>query len=127
MGNDRGKGSGAFRLVGYRHLHLKIFLSFLFAMAAATGCLLIAFAYQGQGTILFWSLFLLHTLEIVCSLYCYCAGKVDALAKQKRLTLLMGIYYVLLAFLAILLILEGIAFAKPDPGPNPLSEITSRI
>ncbi len=31
----------------YKHLYLKIFIAFLLAMASATGCLFIAFAYQG--------------------------------------------------------------------------------
>lgn len=100
---------------GYKHLYLKIFIAFLLAMASATGCLFIAFAYQGQGQamILFWSLFLLHMLEIVCTIFCFAVSKADCNLQNKKITLTRIIFIVMIVFLLALLILEAIAWWTP--------------
>lgn len=95
---------------GYKHLYLKIFIAFLLAMASATGCLFIAFAYQGQAMILFWSLFLLHMLEIVCTIFCFAVSKADCNLQNKKITLTRIIFIVMIVFLLALLILEAIAW-----------------
>lgn len=124
MENKNEKGaSNAFSIVGFKHLYLKLFLSFLISIGAATGALFIAFAYQGQTMILFWSLFILHIIEIACALYCFFVAKTDAITKNKKITLLMIIFYVLVVFLLMLLLLEAIAFAKPTDQSNPNSTI----
>lgn len=111
------KEENGFKLVGYKNLYLKIFLSFLFSISAALGALLVAFGYQNQPWILAISLLILHMLEMACTLFCYAVGKTDALLKKKKITLLMAIFYLLLAFLVMLIILEAIAFWKPQGEP----------
>lgn len=111
------KEENGFKLVGYKNLYLKIFLSFLFSISAALGALLVAFGYQDQPWILAISLLILHMLEMACALFCYAVGKTDALLKKKKITLLMAIFYLLLAFLVMLIILEAIAFWTPQGEP----------
>lgn len=114
MENNENQETDGFKLVGYKNLYLKVFLSFLFSISAGLGASLISFAYQNNTWILVTSLFILHVFEMACALYCYAVGKTDTLLKKKKITLLMFIFYVLLVFLAMLLILEVIAFWKPQ-------------